>query len=92
MLYASDGSWNVTVVDGLTLTGLHAADGSFNVVDASGETDPVGINHPCGAMWVTLATPDTNTPRHSDVGSLFVSTTGNPSTAQRVTLVSGVLA
>jgi hypothetical protein len=89
--YAADGSWNVTVVDGTVNTGYYADDGSVNVVDASAETDNTGLSHPCGATWVTRAPADTLVNRQADNGSLYVSTTGNPKEAQRITILSGVL-
>lgn len=50
-LYATDGSFRVTVVDGTTLTGIYAADGSYNVVQQDGTT-LTGAIHPCGALNV----------------------------------------
>jgi hypothetical protein len=43
-----------TEVVGDEVTGLYAADGSINVVDASEDTSPSGIIHPCGAVRVTF--------------------------------------
>lgn len=54
-LYASDGSLNVSVVDGSSLTGLYAVDGSINVVVAPGGSY-VGAYHACGAWYVTVVT------------------------------------
>ncbi len=90
--YAADGSMNVTVVDGLSYTGLHAADGSINVILASGLTY-VGAYHPCGAWWVTVApTPSTYpNPIRAPDGSLNVSETPYTNGGQRVTVVSGSL-
>lgn len=89
-IYAADGSTNVTVVDGTTLTGLYAADGSFNVV-VSKEISPIGVYAPCGALNVTLVT-EGNTGRYAPDGSLFV--TESPYGADgaiRVTAVTGSL-
>lgn len=88
MLYANDGSWNVTVVDGLTLTGVQAADGSINVIASAGSS-PVGLYHACGAFNVTLVTNE-NVARMADDGSLNVVVSPYASTrAQRITVVSG---
>ena len=35
-LYAADGSFNVTFVDGTEYVGLHADDGSYNAVEVDG--------------------------------------------------------
>lgn len=90
--YAADGSVNVTVVNGSTLTGRYAANGSINVVLApSPVTAPVGMNHPCGAMYVTLVTSGLVS-RYAADGSINVSETPyTPSGALRVTAVSGSL-
>jgi hypothetical protein len=89
--YATDGSINVSVVDGSTYTGLHAADGSINVVLSDGSTY-VGASHPCGAWWVTVS-PGTRVSLRAPDGSLYVSQAGMPSTnsGQPVTVVSGSL-
>jgi hypothetical protein len=88
-LYAADGSWNVTVVDGTAVTGLYAADGSMNVAVSEG-TSPVGLTHPCGARWVTVATSGV-VGFYAPDGSMYVSETGTPEGAQKVTVVSGGL-
>lgn len=92
-LYAADGSWNITIVDGTTYTGLFAADGSINCVIAPVVTRPIGLNHPCGARWVTdVSAGDSSTGRSAADGSLKVCTTPYTQTyAQRVTVVSGSL-
>ncbi len=54
-IYATDGSINVTVVDGTTRTGLYAANGSFNVVQNDSGT-PIGLYHACGAYNVIVVT------------------------------------
>ncbi len=51
---ASDGSFNVTVVDGTSPTGIHGNNGSLNVIDDKGTN--TGAYHPCGAFRVTVAT------------------------------------
>lgn len=87
MRYAADGSWNITIVDGTTLTGLIAPDGSINVVASDGSAN-VGITHPCGAMWVTES--DVATSRYAADGSLNVTTDGtSKSASQKVTIVAG---
>lgn len=91
--YADDGSWNISVVDGLTYTGLQAADGSTNVVQADGVAY-VGAYHPCGALWVTVYTGTDPVPVRAADGSFVINnTTGMPSKnqGQPVTVVSGVL-
>lgn len=88
--YASDGSIRITVVDGTDLTGLHASDGSWYVVPSLG-TIPVGVQHPCGAYWVTVVDSSSRGIQAPD-GSLYVQET--PYTYQagyRVTVVSGSL-
>lgn len=88
-LYAADGSINVTVVSGSSLTGLYAADRSWNVVLASGSSY-VGAVHPCGAYWVTVAPSGTHPLRAPD-GSLYVSETPFTNGGRKVTVVSGSL-
>lgn len=89
--YAADGSWNVTVVDGSTYTGLYAADQSLNVIKSSGSSF-VGAFHPCGAQYVTTNTSGL-VPFYAPDGSIYVTNTGMPSTdqGQPVTVVSGSL-
>jgi hypothetical protein len=87
---APDGSLRITVVDGLTRTGLHAADGSLNVVNAPGTI--VGAMHPCGAWWVKKVTGPSIVNRRAATGALNVVTTPYTATgAQKVTVISGVL-
>lgn len=89
--YAADGSMNVTVVSGTAGTGLYASDGSINVVKSPGTgTGIVGTYHPCGALWVTVATSGGHPLRAPD-GSLYVSTTPYTNGGQHVTVVSGSL-
>lgn len=92
MTYAADGSLNVSVVDGLTYTGLYAADGSYNVVVVDGLTY-VGKYAPCGAWNVrTAPVPVTGAnPISSPEGGLYVSQTPYTNGAQRVTVVAGVI-
>ena len=89
-VYAADGSTNVTVVSGSSLTGLYAADGSINVFKPSGLA-PVGIYAPCGAKNVTVVTSGQHGYYAPD-GSMNIAV--SPYTAkgaQRVTVVSGSL-
>ena len=51
-IYAANGALNITIVDGTAWTGFYADDGSMNAVMADGSV-PVGLNHPCGARWIT---------------------------------------
>lgn len=55
-LYNADGQQQVTIVSGATYTGLYTIDGQFNGVLAPAPTIPIGSQHPCGALWVTLTT------------------------------------
>lgn len=91
-VYAADGSLNVTVVSGSSLTGLYAANGSINVVLApSPVTKSIGAYHPCGAWYVTLVTSGLVGYYAAD-GSMNVAE--SPYTAKgavRVTAVSGSL-
>lgn len=92
MTYAADGSWNVTVVDGLTYTGLAAADGSYNVAVSDGVAYK-GAYHPCGAWWViTAPAPAVGAQtRTAPDGSLYVTQSPYTNGGQRVTVVSGVI-
>lgn len=86
-LYATDGSINVSVVTGATITGLHAANGSWNVFQTTGTQR--GAYHPCGAFNVTVDNTGPNSIRAAD-GSMNVTTTPfNGKGAQRVTVVAG---
>lgn len=93
---ALDGSLNVTVVAGTSLTGIYAADGSINVIVSPGSSY-VGAYHPCGAWWVTVApsSPSVPTPLRAPDGSLYVYTSlgrnSNTLGGQPVTVVSGSL-
>lgn len=88
-LHAADGSLNITVVDGTTLTGLYAADGSFNVVVVSGG-GLKGIYHPCGALNVTVVTSGLSSFYAAD-GSMNISVSPYVTGSQEVTVVAGSL-
>lgn len=85
-LYAADGSWNVTVVDGSLAVGFYADDGSMNVIQSDGSAGP--LVDPCGAIRVTLVLSAAK--RYADDGSLNVTESpyveGGP---LKVTAVSG---
>lgn len=89
--YAANGSYNISVVDGLSYTGLYAVDGSINVIVAPGGSY-VGAYHACGAWYVTVS-PGTLVPLRAPDGSLYVVEGAAPSTntGQPVTVVSGSL-
>ncbi|SRR6266849_9640215 len=89
--YAADGSINVSVVAGSSLTGRLAADGSLNVILSPGSSQ-VGATHPCGAAYVTVS-PGTLTPLRAPDGSMYVTNTGMPPSdkGQPATVVSGSL-
>jgi hypothetical protein len=87
--FANDGSINVTVVPGTSLTGLYAIDGSINVIKSPGSSY-VGAYHPCGALYVTVS-PGTLVPLRAPDGSLYVNTTLSKNGSQSVTVVSGSL-
>jgi hypothetical protein len=89
-LYAADGSLNVTVVDGSTLTGLYAANGSYNVVEVDGIT-LTGLYHPCGAYNVYVASADWTGGSIHPCGALVVSTTPYYKNTNKITAVSGTL-
>lgn len=87
---ASDGSINVTVVDGSTRTGDRAADGSLNVIVSPGSSF-VGAYHPCGAWYVTVS-PGTLISAKAPDGSLYVQTSPyKEDGGTKVTVVSGSL-
>ena len=87
-LYAADGSYNISVVNGSTRTGAYAADGSINVVVSDGNGIK-GAIHPCGAWYVTVAV-NAKTMKAPD-GSLYVQASPYTKGGQRVTVVSGAL-
>lgn len=86
-LYASDGSWNISVVSGSSTTGLYAADGSINVIASPGSSY-VGAYHPCGALYVTVCASSPKAIRAAD-GSLNISYGTYYSETQKCTIVSG---
>lgn len=87
-VYAADGSLNITIVSGSSLTGLYAADGSINVVISSGSS-PVGAYHPCGAWYITRVTSGV-VGYYAANGSMNVVTSPYAATgAVRVTVVGG---
>lgn len=89
-LLATDGSLNITVVDGTSYVGNYASDGSLNVFVAPGDSY-VGLKHASGATNVTVA-PGDFVPVYAPDGSLYVNedtTTRNEGTI--VTVVSGTL-
>jgi hypothetical protein len=88
-LYAADGSWNVTVVDGSTFTGLYAPDGSYNVVEVDG-TSIAGLYAPCGAYNVFVS-DGTYTGFYHPSGAINVSVSPYELSTVRVTAVSGDL-
>jgi len=104
MTTAADGSWNITIVDGLTYVGKYAADGSFNCFQVTGGslTTPQGWNHPSGAINIVNATAEANPVGiYHACGAMNVSTNAAPTTpvgatapngARYVTVVAGVLA
>lgn len=92
MSYAPDGSLNVTVVSGETLTGMTAPDGSTNVVQfIQDEENPkhAAATHACGALWVVPVDGSTETGRYSAAGAINVSEVSGAGGALRVTVVSG---
>lgn len=88
-LYAADGSWNVTVVDGSTFTGLYAPDGSYNVVEVDG-TSIAGLYAPCGAYNVYVS-DGTYIGFYHPSGAINVSVSPYETGTVRVTAVSGSL-
>jgi len=88
-MYAADGSFRVSIVNGSSYTGLYAADGSLNVVTSNGSSY-VGAQHPCGALWVTYCGSAPTIGIRAADGSLNVSTSPYylPNT-HPVTAVSG---
>jgi hypothetical protein len=91
-IYAADGSWNVTVVDGNTRVGRYAANHSLNVVQSTVTSTVRGLNHKSGAMNVFLATTASNpVARYARDGSLNVIVTPYTAAkqAQKVTVVGG---
>jgi len=89
-IYAADGSYNVTVVDGLSWVGLYAADGSLNVYEVDG-TEPVGAYHSSGALNVYVTSSAVLKYRHPS-GALYVSETPYLTGSTKVTVVAGAFA
>lgn len=88
-LYAADGSFRVTVVDGSTYTGLYAADDSYNVVVVV-DTGFTGPQNACGAYNVVLNnTGDINA--YAACGAYNVQLTPYTAGGMPVTVVSGSL-
>ncbi len=82
---------NISIVNGATLTGRTAANGSTYCVKSTGVA-PLGSNHPCGALWITDATPGATVGAYAPNGSMYVCDSPyNPTGARRVTVVSGTL-
>jgi len=84
---ATDGSLNVTVVDGTTWVGRIAKDGSLNVFQVDGSTW-TGRNHTSGAVNVVVIASgeyDIN----NKCGAVNVSVSPYITGTQRVTVVSG---
>lgn len=90
-LYASNGSWRVTVISNTSSSsyaGLYASDGSYNVISATG-TNWVGVYHPNGGYWVTNVSSNVLNLFAAD-GSYNVTTTSSPSNAAHsITVVAG---
>lgn len=87
---AADGSLNVTVVSGVTHTGIYAPDGSINIIASPGSSW-VGAYHPCGAWYVTVS-PGTLVPARAPDGSLYVQQSPfKQNSGQNITVVSGSL-
>ncbi len=85
----ADGSYNVTIVDGATYTGLQAPDGSYNVVQVDGTT--LGsLQHNCGAYNVVVASvaSEYDSPHHK-CGAFYVSVSPYIPNTMKVTPVSG---
>lgn len=87
-LYAADGSWNVSVVDGSTYTGVQAPDGSYNVFHVDGSVY-TGLYAPCGAFNVFVSTGGTG--YYAPCGALNVSQSPYTRGTVSVTVVSGSL-
>lgn len=86
-VYAADGSFRVTVVDGTTYVGTYAPDGSLNVKVRSDET---GYYDQSGAMLVTVKSV-ASASLYTNNGSIYVSTSPYVHGSVRVTVVSGSL-
>lgn len=89
-LYASDGSFNVTVVDGTAPVGAQAADGGLNVFQVDG-TSPVGVYNASGAINVVV-TEDDQTSKVHPCGGIFVSVSPYALGTEKVTVTAGSFA
>lgn len=89
-LYAADGSVNVTVVTGLSYTGLRAADGSYNVIHPSGG-GAKGAYHPCGALLVTNTSTYAHNKAADGTRNVFITGGSHLNKGHPVTVVSGSL-
>src|SRR6185295_2136604 len=83
----------IRVVNGATRTGLYGAANTINVVLApSPVTGMVGLYHPCGAYYVTVANDTLDKGAYARDGSLYVTETlTNHNGPLRVIVVSGSL-
>lgn len=92
-VYADDGSWRVTLVDGTAYSGRYAPDESIYLTPSTTAPDDVeGMDHPCGALIFTTAPDNANISRYATNGSLYVQVSPYTSTgAQRVTVVGNGL-
>lgn len=92
-VYADDGSWRVTIVDGTTYSGRYSSDESIYITPSTTTPDDVeGMDHPCGALIFTTAPDNANISRYAANGSLYVQASPYTSTgAQRVTVVGNGL-
>lgn len=82
------GTFEVTVVDGSTYTGLYAADGSLNVIKYNGTYK--GMYHPCGALLVTPVDGSAFVGFYAPDGSMnVIESTSRACGALPVTVVSG---
>lgn len=86
---ATDGSLNVTVVDGSSLVGARAADGSINVVQVTGSTY-TGRKHRSGATNVVVSAVGGK--MNHACGALCVSVSPYVKGNQPVTVVGGAFA
>ena len=81
--YATDGSWNVHVVDGLSKVDLFTVDGHINVTGSTG----TGLYHPCGCIAVTTAPGSTYVGRYAPDGSLYINSVSENDGSQKVTFI-----
>lgn len=88
-LYATDGSWNIAVVDGTTYVGSTSVDGALNVFQ-SAVGGNIGSTAPSGARHVTVSTSPTVSVQANN-GSMNISVSPYTNGGRHVTVVSGVL-